>query len=363
MDSLEGNGRKAGVSPQKIVDLKVIDRLEKMLNQDGLSLKGLQAEDFTPQAVADRIMGSVRQAYGQFRQSHPGHDDGEFFSKVREGLQRGFSEASDILQSLGVLQGQVAADVDKTIGLTMQGLQTLEAGEPQAVAEMAFQGVAMQSSRSLQLQIETQQGDLITLSLEQSTALNRSALQASQPGQYLNAFQEDATFRRELNISIEGDLNADEQKALSEVMQNMHKISNAFFHGNQKAALKHALNAGFDSEQIAGFSLDLSMQKSIQAVAAYRQTALPERNVDGDLLARAGEFLSGARSMLADAQAGLQQLSDPRQAFNDLFAGIGALDHDHDATSVAEADNGLFAGLIASLGQSVFAARQETQAV
>lgn len=357
----KGAGLDTDISPQKIVDLKVGGALEKLLKNDGISLTGLDPEDFSPQAVSDRILSSVRQAYGQFQQNRPGGDDGEFFSQVREGLKQGFAEARDILQNLGVLKGQIAADIDHTRDLTLRGLEQFESVGVNMVTDMAFQSISLQSSRSAQLRIETQQGDLITLSFNQSTSASRSAVQASRTGQALNVFRQSESFERDLNITLEGDLNSDEQNALRQLMQNMHKISNAFFHGNAQAALKHAMKVGFDSEQIAGFSLDLNMRKSLQAVAAYQQTAQPEQTIGSNLLTQAGEFLEAAKTLLADAQSGLRNLLEPSQAFNDLFNEIGTLSRENGAGPNAADENLLFADIIAALGMVVFGDKAEQE--
>nr|WP_305906437.1 DUF5610 domain-containing protein [Methylomarinum sp. Ch1-1]MDP4519121.1 DUF5610 domain-containing protein [Methylomarinum sp. Ch1-1] len=219
--------RKNAVSPQKIVDLKVVDTLEKTLNQQGLSLRGLEVEDFTPQNVADRILSSVRQAYGQFKHEQAGGEDDEFFAQIRAGLEQGFAEGKDILQNLGVLQGQIAADVEETIGLTMRGIDQLQS--PQALTEMAYQSVSMQSSRTAELELETREGDKVTISFGQFASTSSDALSVSQSGASLSAFRYDETFGSELTISIEGDLNRDEQKAVRHLLQDMNKIGNAFF--------------------------------------------------------------------------------------------------------------------------------------
>lgn len=321
---------RSKVSPQQLVDLHVIDKLEKALNIEKLSLKGLETEDFSPQAVADRILTSVKQAFGRFQQSQPERDRDEFFSQVRDGLEKGFAEAKDMLDNLGVLQGQIAANVDKTYDLTLQGLDDLQSGssETAAVSSAAFEVAAMRTSRSGQIQIETREGDIIKIGFSQSASFSQSAASFSQPGFSLNAFEQSASFSQELSISIEGDLNTDEQKALKSLMQDMHKISNAFFHGNDKAALHHAMKLGLDGEQIAGFSMDLTARKSVQAVTAYQQTALPEQTVDGGLLSQAGDFLAQAKTMLSDVRGALQAMADPQKAFNDLFAGIGMLSNE-----------------------------------
>ncbi len=359
--------RMQEMEPQKLVGRHVVGKLEKVLQKEGVNLQKISSEDFSPQTVADRIMSSVQQAYGQFKQSQPeGTDDSEFFSQVREGLEKGFAEARDILDSFGVLQGQISADVDETYQLTMERFDQLESGRgPETVGkltEMAFQSVAMQSERSGQLQIETQEGDIVTVSFSQSAAASSSALDVKQQGASLNAFSQSYAYSSEFNISIEGDLNQDEQDALKDLMRQMHKVSNAFFHGNEKAAIRHAMKAGFNGEQIAGFSMDLSMQKSVQAVAAYQQTSMPEQTVNADLLQQAGDFLNSAKAILADARSAMETMAEPRQAFTDLFANIGLLNNDIPNDSVGIEDTGVFGRVVDNLGSDIFSGENTRKA-
>ena len=345
-------GREADVPPQKIVGRHVVNTLEKALNTDGLSLQGLDADDFTPEKVADNIMSSVRQAFGRFKQSQPEADEDVFFSQIKEGLEKGFDEARDILQGLGALQGEIAENVDKTYDLTMQGLEQLESnGVSVGESTMAFQSLATQASRSAEIQIETQEGDIVTVSFNQSISSSRSALQIDQAGSSLGAFQESHEESSGFNITVEGDLNKDEQKSLKKLMKNMHKVSNAFFHGNGKAAMKHAQKMGFNTEQIAGFSMDLSMQKYVQAVAAYQQTREPEQAMNTDVLSQVGNFINQAKDLLADVDAALQSLADPKRTFNDLFAEIGLLMNDE---SEAQGADQLLAGLIDNISTGIF---------
>jgi len=367
---VERSALEIDMAPQKIVGAQVLDKLGKVLNTEGLGLTGLEKEDFTPEKVSDRIMSSIQAAYGQFRQAQPDADADKFFSEVKEGLEKGFSEAKDILQGLGVLQGKVAEDVGKTEDLTMQGLDKLASQEKLASQDkltskddsavnssvdstMAFQSLAMQQSRSADIQVKTREGDVVTISFNQSASSSQSALQVRQGDSSLQAFQESYSENSGFSISIEGDLNKDEQKSLQKLMKKMHKVSNAFFHGNGKAALKHAQKLGFNDQQIASFSMDLSTRKSVQAVAAYQQTSVPQQTVQPDLLAQAGDFMNQARAMLSDAQTALQSLAEPRQSFQDLFSGIGLLTSQSSTEAEEPGDQALFSGVVDKLSQGV----------
>ncbi len=364
-EQVQRSGSEIDMAPLKVVGAEVLSRLEKVLKTEGIDLRGLAESDFTPEKIAERIMSSVQAAFGRFRQAQPESDVGRFFSEVREGLEKGFSEARDVLQGVGALQGKIAGDVDKIQDLTMQGLDDLasqntpstqddSAVDSRIDSTMAFQSLAMQQSRSAEIQVKTREGDVVTISFSQSSSSSRSALQVQQGDSSMQAFQESDSENSGFSISIEGNLNRDEQKSLQKLMKKMHKVSNAFFHGNGKAALKHALKLGFNDQQIAGFSMDLSMQKSVQAVAAYQQTSVPQQNVQPDLLAQAGDFLSRAKTMLADAESVLQALAEPRQSFNDLFSGIGSLTGQNSAGADDPVDQALYSSIVDQIGRNAF---------
>lgn len=158
-EQVQRSGSEIDMAPLKVVGAEVLSRLEKVLKTEGIDLRGLAESDFTPEKIAERIMSSVQAAFGRFRQAQQKSDAGRFFSEVREGLEKGFSEARNILRGLGALQGKIAGDVDKTQDLTMQRLDDLAsqdtpiAQDDSAVdsridAAMAFQSIAMQQSRS-----------------------------------------------------------------------------------------------------------------------------------------------------------------------------------------------------------------------
>ncbi len=370
---VERSSLASDAEPQKILGARLLDRLDKVLNTEGLGLKGLEKEDYTPAKVSDRIMSSILAAYGQLRQARPEANTDRFFSQVKDGLEKGFSEAKDILQNLGMLQGKIAEDVNNTYDLTMRGLDKLASQaklastnettvNPRVDTTMRFQNVAIQQSRSAEIQVKTREGDTVTISFSQSASSSRSALQVRQGDSSLQAFQESYSENSDFSISIEGDLNQDEQKSLQKLMKKMQKVSDAFFHGSGKAAVQHAQKLGFNDQQIAGFSMDLSMRNSVQAVAAYQQTSAPQQTVQPDLLAQAGDFMNQAKTMLADAQTSLQSLAEPRQSFQELFSGIGLLTSQSSTGAEESGDQALFSGVVDKLSENVSAAEVQEAA-
>jgi hypothetical protein len=102
----------------------------------------------------------------------------------------------------------------------------------------------------------------------------------------------------------------------------MNNVGHDFFNGNIQAAFNHAQKIGLDTGQIASFSMSLSTEKSVQAVAAYQQTALPDQQIEPDKIKQAADFFSQARELLKTSQSALEPFENPLSVFNALFDAV-----------------------------------------
>ena len=82
--------------------------------------------DTSPEATADRIVAFATGFYSRYKELNPGASEEEtldsFMQIIGGGIEKGFSDAKDILKGLKVYEGEVESGVDKTYGLVMQGL-------------------------------------------------------------------------------------------------------------------------------------------------------------------------------------------------------------------------------------------------
>ncbi len=216
---------------------------------------------------------------------------------------------------------------------------------------MAVQAVASSINHSADIQITTKEGDVVTISLSESVTNSSSAFEAEQQGVKVSAYSENISTESGFNISIEGDLNEKEQKSLAKLINKMSKVSEKFFDGNVKSAFKHAQKVGFDTKQIAGFSMDLRKEESVQAVAAYQQTTVPEQNVDTDLLKQAGNFLAETKASVTDTNSILNSLTN--QSFTSLFVGVGEMNMTAQ-DKVDESSEPLFLQMIKNISDDIF---------
>lgn len=81
--------------------------------------------DVSPEATADRILKFSIGLFPLYQQQHPELSEQEQAEKFAEivagGIDTGFSEARDILDGLGVLEGEIADNIDKTYSLIQEG--------------------------------------------------------------------------------------------------------------------------------------------------------------------------------------------------------------------------------------------------
>jgi hypothetical protein len=227
-----------------------------------------------------------------------------------------------------------------------------------ATTEMAFQSYETRTSHSADIQITTQEGDVVTISMSELLESSQAQLQAKQGGNSLDMYAETRHSSSNFSFSVEGDLNEDELKSINKLIKKMTKVSDKFFDGNTAGAFKHAMKMGFNTEQISGFSMDLNREQSIQAVTAYQQTTMPEQNINTDLLKQASDFLAETKDFLSDTNRMLDFIEQPREGFDSLFAGLGQMHHDENPIENALGQQA-FLDMINNISADVFSNNDE----
>lgn len=73
-----------------------------------------------------------------------------------------------------------------------------------------------------------------------------------------------------LEFEVDGSLDADELKAIGDLLQGVDELSETFFEGDVAAAFDQALQLGYDKTEIAGYSLELKEREFSYAEKRYR---------------------------------------------------------------------------------------------
>jgi hypothetical protein len=89
------------------------------------------SQDNTPTGTAGRIVSLSTGFYDAFKRQHPDDNANDvltnFMTAIRSGFEKGANEAQGILNGMGVLNGDIASNIDKTMELVKKGYADFEA--------------------------------------------------------------------------------------------------------------------------------------------------------------------------------------------------------------------------------------------
>jgi hypothetical protein len=307
--------------------MQAIKGLNDYLKAEGFqTIEQLDPAEFTPDKVAERILNfvdlSIKQAEAK------GADTAELEKmreKARAGVEEGYKKAYDMLEGLGMLEGKVKEDVERTYELLQQGLDRMDRGEPLLLSEAQQASDAMDVSaqaetRSLSLEIETRDGDKISINLQRQSSSASLAYQAEdENGRFsLNMQQRQSEFS--FQYQVEGNLDQDEEQAIKDLLKDVDKLADDFFAGNTPDLLKTALKDGFNSEELNGFSLQMNHSQSRLAASAYQQVDQLEQGRRGPPGTPPGQLLQQLRDDSERAGLGLgERFENPNDLLKQLL--------------------------------------------
>jgi len=160
------------------------------------------------------------------------------------------------------------------------------------------------------LTLTTVQGDRVSIRLAQDAAIELSS--ATQLNGALR-------FGEDLQVVVEGDLDAQEQAAVEGLVSRVFEVADEFFEGEQTTVLNQVLQSGFGAPELASYALDLSLSQRLEQTTAYESVAsqesvnlleknagLQQRGLTGLLEALSEQqqaLVEEARALLADPGA------------------------------------------------------------
>lgn len=315
------------------------NRLTERLGMEPGTLNG-KGEDFTPDKVADRVLGFIEQRLQS--EAASGADSARLESllvQAHQGVEKGFAEARKILDGMGVLKGKVADDINTTYDKIQKGLQGLErsyGGQPQA-AESGLLSAAAYSERvaaraeTFDLQVTTRDGDRLRISVAAASASwsQSSAVVASDGSTTLAASSRSSGSLQigGFQVQVEGELDAEERAALEDLFGQVRELSDQFYAGDLAGAFDRALQLDMDASQLASMSLRLTQTTVRQATDAYstvaQQGGQAASAVNESLVDYARGLLAALRSADAVAEDGkgmLEQLLESGFALDERFS-------------------------------------------
>ena len=321
----EDRGLHLGQVANKALYRELLSRLNEAVGYAGEEhIENLPAEDYTPEAVASRILNVVDAAVKLARLNGGESAAADKLEQARAGISKGFNEARTMLEGMHAFEGLVAENANKTWDLLQAGLDQMAAASAVETEVMATQ---VSQTQSMELALTTRDGDKVRLHLSSSQdSAQLVSNKANGTSVQLDSWQSS----EHLYISVEGSLDDSERDAINQLLGESMSVAKRFFQGDTQAAFNHLLEQGHDGSEIAGFALRLNQHHSQSVVHAYQSvngldTAKAEGNYPKTLLKPIHDYLQELGETLTRLR-GRPLIAEPQQALADGIDTVGKLD-------------------------------------
>jgi hypothetical protein len=322
------------------------NRLAERLGLQPGALAG-KASDYSPEKVAERVLGFIDQ---RLRSEAAGGADSAQLQKVltqaRDGVEQGFAEARKILDGLGVLGGQVAANIDDTYKRIQDGFAGLDQAYAAPPTTTGSTAVAAYSERfaaqaqTFELNITTRDGDKLRIAVAQASAsYSQTSVAAASngSGSAVQINQQSSSLQMAgFQVSIEGELDDEERAALDKLFGQVAELSDKFYAGDMAGAFDQAMKLQLDGEQLASMSLQLTQTRVRQATDAYSAVA-----EEGGQAASAvnASLIDYAQGLLEALRSSAEASDDGRGTLEQMLRGVFSLDERFDAKRLDKANS------------------------
>jgi hypothetical protein len=280
--------------------------------------------------VAENILGFVeRRLTAEFEAGASKEKLADLMAQARSGVKRGFGEATEQIKALGMMSDTLEEDIGKSFKLVNDGLDALakrflddsdsvavaapvapvRLDERAAVATEEKTRVSRSADsapanhiyqagyskqvgfdESLNLNVRTRDGDIVTIALRETGYSTESMQYAKGANGEASSHEMGIYFSGEYSYQLEGDLDEGELAALNELFDQVNEIAGLFYDGYFNEAFSYAMDMGFDSNELASFSLNMTQTQMTQ-VSAYEKVS---GNAGNKALAPFGELSSPA---------------------------------------------------------------------
>lgn len=319
LDSAAQSGKNPSADAKQVLLGKLAEKIPGMTTE---KLSGLDAKNFTPDKVADRISDFV--ASGLAAAKSRGASDErlqQMYDAAVKGVEKGFKEARDILDNLKVLQGDIKAMVDETEVKTFDALAKIAPGSREATAQ-AVLGAAERYSNAedMSVKVRTREGDEVTISFSRTQSYAASyGAGADSKGNSVALMDVSRSESSQYQFSVQGHLNEDEITALQQMVRDIAGVANEFFNGDVQKAFEKSGDISFDASQLSSMQLNMSYTRTLAQAASYEQVGSLSQPVDKPGL-RLGQMMKDLADSAGAPSLGF--LQSPAQAGRDLMTGL-----------------------------------------
>lgn len=280
--------------------------------------------------VAENILGFVERRLTAESEAGASKEKlADLMAQARSGVKQGFGEATEQIKSLGMMSETLEEDIGKSFKLVNDGLDALakrflddtensEVSTPVAPARLDERAAVASEEKSrvsrvsdnspangiyqagyskqvgydesLNLNVRTRDGDIVTIALRETGYSSETMQYAKNANGEASTYEKGVYFSGEYSYQLEGDLDEGELAALNELFDQVNEIAGLFYDGDFNEAFSYAMEMGFDSTELASFSLNMTQTQMTQ-VSAYEKVS---GNAASKALAPFGELASPA---------------------------------------------------------------------
>lgn len=228
-----------------------------------------QVPKLSAKQVADNILAHVARGIDALKSEGASPERIQArIDAAKEGVEKGYAEATDMLKSLGMLDDTLQQEIDAGRKMVDERLANLADSANLDHVDNGLSYRAFERKNSLSMNVVTREGDRVTVYFKQSQSAQSTQLSSNN----VSGVAFSATEKRQFDFEVEGSLNAREQKALAGLFDDVAKLGDQFFNGNIGEALSQAMNLGFDSNELASMSVNLTQVTVSSRLSAYQNT-------------------------------------------------------------------------------------------
>lgn len=228
-------------------------------------------KNFDAETVIKNVSSFIDRAVERARAA--GATDAELVT-IREkslaGMEKGFNDAQDIIKGLGLMSDELTSVLDNAKKAIREMVESGQSGNNVTEASTAMMAKRKQVTNDFSFTLKTREGDVITISAAQQKSSSMAAMASNNGDSQMLAALWETNSSESFSLSVEGDLNMEEMKAIEALLKDIGKIADKFFSGRYEQAFDKAKELQLDNNTLASMSMNMTQTK---AVAQYNSVS------------------------------------------------------------------------------------------
>jgi hypothetical protein len=354
-DGKDSSGRSASAADKLVAKLA-----ENIPGMSAAEMKGLDANDYSPEKVAARISDFVAQGLEQARSRGASDADlDRMYQAAVSGVEKGFKEATKILNDLNMLTDDISATIDQTKDLTFDALAGIAPTNTTANTTASTSQTSISAAEryakaeSFSMEVMTKEGDKVSISFDSEASITASLGAYTDGETSAVSFGVDRNASSNFSFSVEGDLNTEELDALTSLMQDINLIAEDFYSGDVQDAFNQAAELEMDKSQLMNLNVTMTQSASYSAAVAYEQVQQLD-NPLGDNGRHLGQMIQNMDRIMSNPALGFLEDSNLFSAGlleNLLHQDVRYKDADQESQSKLDNNFGLLQEIMTQFGQ------------